>query len=52
MDTLIILTILVSLILCYYIPKRIFGPLLFWTAWIAVILLFLSHMTDPLPLNF
>ena len=52
MDTLIILTILSSLAFCYFFPKRILGRLLFWSAWVAVVLLFLSHLTDPLPLNF
>lgn len=52
MDTLIILAILASLALCYFFPKRIFGRLLFWAAWAAVILLFLSHVSDPLLLNF
>jgi len=52
MDTLIILTVLASLVLCYFFPKRMIGRLLFWAAWIAVVLLFISHVTDPLPLNF
>ena len=52
MDTLIILALLVTLSLFYFFPKRIFGPILFGIAWIAVVLLFASNVTSPLDLNF
>ncbi len=52
MDTLIVLSILVALALFYFFPKRVFGILLFWAVWIAVVLLVLFHETTPMSLNF
>lgn len=52
MDTLIILLSFAVLLCFWKRPARWTGFALFWTAWIAVVLLFNHHVTSELPLSF